>query len=84
MPKPEFLAWMEFYKLQPFDDYARFYRPAALIGYQVAGAFGKPPEDLLDTLLGWLEKRPAPEEQGYSAADLKTMRAFGMKPPRRT
>lgn len=75
MTQPEYLDWLEFYRQNPFDDYARFYRPAALIANQVKGAE-------LDDLLAWLEKRPSPTE-GYSDADLATMRAFGMKPPRK-
>ena len=72
MTQPAFLAWVEFYKLNPFDDYSRYYRPAALIAHQVRGME-------LDSLLGWLERKPVVE---YSEADAKTMKAFGMKPPR--
>lgn len=73
MTQPEFLAWVEFYKLNPFDDYHRFYRPAALVSHSMSGGS-------LDDLLGWLEKRPEPK---LSDADLATLKAFGLKPPKK-
>jgi hypothetical protein len=36
MPRREFVEWMEFYRLYPFDDLYRYHRPAAL----VASSFG--------------------------------------------
>jgi hypothetical protein len=36
MTQAEFMRWAEFYRAQPFDDFHRFHRPAAL----VAGSFG--------------------------------------------
>jgi hypothetical protein len=73
MTVPEFQAWVEFYKQNPFDDYHRYYRPAAHIAHSMAGGD-------IDLRLAWLERRPA-APSGYSDADLATMRAFGVKPP---
>lgn len=74
MTVPEFHAWIAFYKQSPFDDYHRFHRPAAHIAHAIAGGD-------IDARLAWLEKRPP--LVGYSDADLATMKAFGMKPPRK-
>jgi hypothetical protein len=77
MTQPEFLEWVEFYKLYPFDDYHRYFRPAALI----AGAFGGNTQDALDARLNWLQPTPT---TGYSEADLNTFKALGMpRPPPR-
>lgn len=77
MMKPEVLAWVEFYKQNPFDDYHRFYRPAAFVANAFSG------RDINESL-AWFEKRPiAAEAVGYSAADARTMEAFGMKPPKK-
>ena len=37
MTQPEFLAWLEFYRLFPFDDRHRYHRPAALISTALGG-----------------------------------------------
>jgi hypothetical protein len=71
MSQREFTAWIEFYRLHPFDDMHRVHRPAAL----VAGAIGG---GNVAKLLEWLAPEPVPE--GFSAADLATMKAFGLKP----
>jgi hypothetical protein len=79
-------AWREFYRANPFDDFHRFYRPAALVA--AASSDGKVRERL-----EWLapselmngsnaEEAEVIEERGYSAADVSTLRALGMKPPR--
>ncbi len=73
MTVPEFLAWIEFFKQNPFDDYHRFYRPAAMVAHSMSGAD-------LDDLLGWLERRPAPN---ISAVEQNMLKALGMKPPRK-
>jgi hypothetical protein len=75
MTQPEFLGWVEFFKLHPFDDYSRYYRPAALVASSMTGA---EPSELLD----WLERRPSPKAK-YSDVDLSMMQAFGLKPPRK-
>ena len=73
MTQPEFLAWVEFYKLYPFDDFHRFYRPAAL----VAGSFGGGD---MQQRLEWLQPDPAAAD--LTLADMNTLKAFGFKPPR--
>lgn len=72
MPRREFEDWREFYRLFPFDDFHRFYRPAAMTAGAMGGA---DPKDLLR----WLQ--PDPAEDGWDEADLNTFAAFGMKPP---
>jgi hypothetical protein len=74
MTTPEFMTWVEFYKQHPFDDFHRFHRPAALIANSAAP--GRPIADLHD----YLEPPPRGE---YSEADMNTLRAFGVKPPKR-
>ncbi len=73
MTQPEFLAWVEFFKQNPFDDYHRFYRPAAMVASSMSGA-------VPDELLGWLERKPVAK---YSEAELNTFKAFGITPPRK-
>lgn len=68
MTQPEYLAWLEFYKLYPFDDMHRFYRPAALVSQSMAGG------DMQEKL-DWLQ--PDPRNAGMSDADLRTLRALG-------
>ena len=70
MPQAEFLGWIEFYKANPFDDFHRFHRPAALIARSVAGGEIQP-------LLDWLQ--PDPRNTGMDTADMNTLRAFGYK-----
>jgi len=70
----EFESWKAFYRQWPFDDRARFHRPAALI----ASAGGSEISDLLD----WLDRKPPPTAR-FSAVDLSIMNALGMKPPRK-
>ena len=73
MSRGEFLAWVEFYRLYPFDDYHRIHRPAALIATSMSGT-------KLDELLEWLQ--PSRSPQGFTSADMATMRALGFKPPK--
>jgi hypothetical protein len=70
MTQPEFMAWIEFYKLNPFDDYHRFHRPAAMIAHKQSGT-------PMDELLEWLERRK-PASAALSDADMTTMQAFGL------
>ena len=70
MPKPEFLAWIEFYRLFPFDDFHRFHRPAALIAHSFGGGD-------IQLRLDWLQ--PDARNADLDDADLKTLRAFGFK-----
>lgn len=72
MTLDEFAAWVEYFRLQPFDDLHRYHRPAAL----VSSAWGGKLEERLD----WLT-HPLRPPAGYSQADLTTMKALGFKPP---
>jgi hypothetical protein len=71
MTQAEFNSWMMFYQLYPFDDYHRHYRPTALM----AATFGGDAVKALE----WLQPEPVPD--GFSDADLRTFKAFGIKPP---
>jgi hypothetical protein len=70
MPQSEFIQWIEFYKENPFDDYHRFLRPAALIASSNGADMKKS--------LEWLQ--PEPQYEGYSDADMNTFKALGIKP----
>lgn len=71
MSQREFRRWVEFYRNHPFDDLHRFHRPAALVSVSIAGG------DVSERL-EWLAPEPVPE--GLDEADLRTMRALGVKP----
>lgn len=80
MTRREFLAWWEFYDAHPFDDEARYWRPAALMasathGWRIGG--GKPADHM-----AWLVPEPAVRHARFSQSDLTTMATFGFKPPR--
>lgn len=80
MTRREFLAWWDFYDAHPFDDESRYQRPAALIASASSGYhFGK---GTVSDNLKWLIPEPQAKHSRYSDADLKTMAAFGIKPPR--
>lgn len=68
MTPDEFMQWVEFYRLFPFDDFHRFHRPAALVSQSMAGGE-------IQEKLDWLQ--PDSRNDGLSDADMKTMRAFG-------
>jgi hypothetical protein len=70
MSQVEFLSWAEFYRNEPFDDYHRFIRPAALISARGGGD--------VSALLDWL--RPPPDD-GRSSADRDLFAAAGATPP---
>ena len=70
MSQQEFAAWIEFYKGNPFDDYHRIYRPAAML----ASMQGADTQEMLE----WLQ--PNPLLADYSDADIKTLKAFGINP----
>jgi len=76
MGRAEFEAWIEFYKQNPFDDLHRFHRPAALI----AARSGQSAVEIGE-LMDWLAPEPVPD--GLTAADVATMKAFGINPNRR-
>lgn len=78
MPEAEFHAWVEFYRLWPFDDFHRHHRPAALIAGSLGGG------DMTQRL-EWLQPSPPPDApEGWSEADAQTFRAFGLTPPKRS
>lgn len=73
MSQREFSGWVHFFRQQPFDDLHRFHRPAALVAAAMSGKY----EDRLKFLA------PEPRPPGYSQAELNTLQAFGLRPPRR-
>jgi hypothetical protein len=74
MSQAEFLAWVQFYRLYPFDDFHRYYRPAALVAHSMGGG------DMKERL-EWLQ--PDPTYSGYSQAEVNSFKAFGITPPPR-
>jgi hypothetical protein len=74
MTHSEFVAWREFYRLAPFDDLYRYHRPAALVATSLGGGDVK-------TRLDWLAPEPEQAVEGWSAADVATFKAMGVKPP---
>ena len=70
MTRREFLSWMEFHRLFPFDDHHRFHRPAVLIAQTLGGGDQQ-------KKLDWLQ--PDPRNDGLSDADMNTLKAFGYK-----
>ena len=69
MSQAEFISWVAFYKLFPFDDFHRFQRPAALVASTQVGR--------LKEHLEWLQPEPVPE--GMTDGDINTLRAFGLR-----
>lgn len=67
MTLPEIADWIEFYKAQPFDDFHRFHRPAALVAGSLGGG------DMQDRL-DWLQPPP---DDGLSSADRDLFKAAG-------
>ena len=70
MSQREFVQWVEFYKLNPFDDYHRIYKPSVLI----ASSMGAKAKEAMD----WLQ--PDPAYDGMSEADRNIFEAFGITP----
>lgn len=70
MTAPEFAAWVEFYKNFPFDDFHRYYRPAAL------NALGKTSMKM-DEILDWLQPPQYSEEM--TDTDKSFMKIFGIR-----
>ncbi|WP_033455988.1 phage tail assembly protein T [Bordetella bronchiseptica] len=83
MSEREFRSWQQFYDESPFDDLHRYHRPAAMLAQvQVGGDF--------TARLRWLADGvdPGPEQSElgalrmsdqFSAADLRTFEALGMR-----
>jgi len=74
MTQREYESWREFYRLFPFDDHHRLYRPAALVARSMGGGDIK-------SQLDWLS--PDPAMAHLSESDARTLSAFGLKPPMR-
>jgi hypothetical protein len=77
--------WIAFYKLYPFDDLHRYHRPAALISYSAATAFG-PSSMKFQERLEFLQPSKqvsASNDRQYSEADMNTLRAFGFQPEKK-
>jgi hypothetical protein len=71
MTQAEFQRWIQFYREQPFDDFHRYHRPAALVSVSMAGG------DIKERL-EWLQPEPIPD--GLDRADVATIKAFGFTP----
>lgn len=76
----EFAHWRELFKLQPFDDRARYHRPTAMLASLHAKDAGKAFKSAIDFLD---PPSPDPNLEGYTPAQLSTFAAFGIKPPPR-
>ena len=73
MTRKEFASWIEFWKAHPFDDEARFLRPAALLAaVETRG-------DAQD-FMPWLRRETV--AKGFSDADLNTFKALGIAVPK--
>lgn len=70
MTQHEFRYWKAFYERHPFDDLHVYHRPAALIAQSMGGGDFSQKVDLLSN----------PFIKDYSDADLRTLKAFGLKP----
>ena len=68
MSQAEFQRWIQFYREQPFDDFHRYHRPAALVSVSLAGG------DIKERL-EWLQPEPIPD--GLDRADVATIKALG-------
>lgn len=73
MSQPEFLMWIEYFKLYPFDDFTRYFRPAALIAAMAIAPDGR--QAAFEANLRLLQ--PDPTLADMTPEDLETMRAFG-------
>lgn len=61
---------MWFYSQQPFDDFHRYHRPAALIATSIAGGE-------IQTRLDWLQFQPSNKDtEGFSEVDMSILRVF--------
>jgi len=76
MSRAEFVAWGEFYAQQPFSDFHRFHRPAALVANAMGGG------DIAKRL-EWLQPKPVVKHPRYDEAAMRSLAAFGFKPPPR-
>lgn len=74
MSQREFLAWAEYYRRWPFDDFHRFHRPAAL----VAGALRGDGQEAMEARLQWLQPVDR-EEDNLTSADRDLFKAAGIR-----
>lgn len=73
MPQPEFLEWMAFFRLWPFDDFHRFHRPAAMVAHAAGGGD-------FAARLEWLQPDVRTfDAGGLTDADRNTLAALGIK-----
>lgn len=70
MPQSELQSWVNFYRLYPFDDMHRFYRPAAIIAH-ASGI-------KLESAIEWMQ--PDTDFSGFSESDKNTFKALGITP----
>lgn len=75
MPESDFQTLREFYRLYPFDDLHRYHRPAALVGSSMGGSY----QQKVDFLAPPPDPFGVPEGANFSEADLRTLRAFGVR-----
>jgi hypothetical protein len=76
MSDHEFQRWADFYQQWPFDDYHRFYRPAALVASAMSS--GDDPEATMRNRLEWLQ--PSSEvKPKHTQADIDLFRAAGRR-----
>lgn len=84
MLQAEFEFWGEFYRLFPFDDVSLHARPASALASIWGGS--KTAEEVLNYLDP--SRRVAEDDDpawaGFSEADRRTMRAFGVTPKMRS
>lgn len=73
----EFESWRAFYERWPFDDRARFHRPAAML----AGAASQGTVEI-DDALDWLDRKPPPDAL-FNEHERAMFKAAGVSPPRR-
>lgn len=71
MTQAEYLSWVDFYRLAPFDDLHRYHRPAAMISVSMSGGS-------VEERLQWLQPEPIPD--GMTQADFNTFKALGFDP----
>lgn len=72
MSQAEYLAWAEFYRRWQFDDFHRYFRPAALI----AGSLGGGGDAAMRSRLEWLQP---PDYTGMTSADIDLFKAAGIR-----
>jgi len=72
MPYSEYENWRKFYLIHPFDDFHRYYRPAALL----ASLHATQQNTALKAALDFLQ--PNPLAAHLNETDRRTLTAFGL------